>query len=162
MTAAGQEWVDDLRTLVDDQWDQKHVVTSNDVDGLLSAALVCHLTNARLVGFYTNWCLVLFDGASADDARDALWVDLDVLGNVRCVGNHIIHARAASASATSDDRPLDVLPNRNEYSVNLNERYGQTAGASFRSTSLERGKKDKFPFSTVIVRLFCCLVYPSP
>lgn len=140
----GEEWVAKLRALIDTNWDQRCVVTSNDVDGLLSAMLVCELTGARLIGFYVNWALVLFDGATADDARDALWVDLDVLGDIRCIGNHLLHG------ATT----LQALPGRNELSVNLNEMYGQCKLNSFKKHSLARGSKDKMPFSTV-----CMLVY---
>jgi hypothetical protein len=139
----GLEWVAKLRLLIDDNWDQRHVVTSNDVDGLLSAMIVCELTGARLIGFYVNWALVLFDGHTADDARDALWVDLDVLGDIRCIGNHLLHAKQG-----------DVLSGRNELSVNLNEMYGQCVANSFRGYSQRANCKDKMPFSTV-----CMLVY---
>lgn len=112
------------------------MVTSPDVDGALSAALLADLTGARIAGIYTTTRLVLL-GITPGEALDALWLDHDVSEpRIRCVGQHLIlHS------------PSDALPLRSVDSFNPNHYFGQSFRDSFRGTSAS--KRDKYPFATI-------------
>lgn len=124
-------------TSVLDDWDGDRLVISPDVDGLLSAALVCQLRGARVVGIYTTTHLLLGDGATRSDAREALWLDHDISHpGVRCIGQHLVlHS------------PGDTLPLRHPVSFNPNHYFGQTYQESFRG--FKGSTRDKYPFGTI-------------
>jgi len=118
-------------------WDQRHVVTSPDVDGLLSAALVCQQFDAKVIGIYTTRHLVLFDHATHADAKDALWLDHDISHpGVICLGQHLIQRR-------EDDQVVT----RHRPTFNPNLHWGQSWDKSFKGRS-GRGV-DKYPFGTI-------------
>lgn len=119
-----------------DDWDHKGIVASPDVDGMLSSALVAKATGAKLVGVYTTSNLLLLDGTTHAQARDALWLDHDISHpGVRCVGQHLVnHA------------PGDALGRRHEPSFNPNAHYGQAWTQSF--AGFGKPKRDKYPFGT--------------
>jgi len=70
-------WTDALDGVFAD-WDRAAIVVSPDVDGILSAALVSAAYGSRIAGIYTTSALLLVDGATPNDASEALWVDHDV------------------------------------------------------------------------------------
>ena len=95
-----QSWKTALRATLE-RWDGDFIVTSPDVDGLLSAALLCEQRGARLIGFYTTKELLLFDGHTAEDARRALWTDHDITHpDILCIGQHLIHHGTTDALPT--------------------------------------------------------------
>lgn len=123
-------------TVVND-WDGKHIVTSPDVDGILSTLVVSLNTGATLAGIYTTQHYLSLDGSDMDDARNALWLDHDISQmGIRCIGQHLVNHSV-------DDR----LPSRHPVSFNPNIFYGQAYPDSFRGW---RGQtRDKYPFATV-------------
>jgi hypothetical protein len=130
-----QTWTQALDSLVSD-WDGKHIVFGNDVDGFLSAAIVCKATGASVAGVYTTSNLLLFDGASKSEARDALWLDLDINDpGIRCIGQHVV-------SMAAGDRL-----SRHPRSFNPNLHFGQHFGNSFGGKGFSR-HANKYPFAT--------------
>lgn len=129
------------------------VIASPDVDGVLSIALIelwrqqqqknntesAHsVAPVQIVGIYTTTDLLLCDHCTTDDARRALWVDHDVLDNVRCIGNHLIELDNTAFNACT-------LPNRHPLSFNLNASVGHDYRRSFHAA---RRGRDKYPFGT--------------
>ncbi len=129
-------WRDALGAVLAD-WDGTRLVISPDVDGLLSSALMGTIRGARVVGVYTTTHLLLGDGATRADAREALWLDHDISHpGVRCIGQHLVlHA------------PGDRLPLRHPVSFNPNYHFGQTYQESFRG--FKGTTRDKYPFGTI-------------
>ena len=63
------DWKEAVLGVVDD-WDGRHVITSPDVDGLLSFLAVRHaFPDVILGGVYTTSHLLGFDGLTRDEAR---------------------------------------------------------------------------------------------
>ncbi len=121
-----------------DKWDRRWLVASPDVDGLLSAALLGHLTGARLAGFYDTRDVVRADGIRFRPA-DALWVDLDV--QAPCVGQHVVNK----------------IPGDLEWhGANPNVEAGRAWRDCFRGDT----PGDKYPFGTVHWLLDCLNVRP--
>lgn len=117
-------------------WDGTYLVSSPDVDGLLSASILSKACNAQLIGLYTTRHLLLFDQFAPKDALRALWIDHDINHkSIQCIGQHLVmHAG------------VDRLPTRHPFCFNPNIHYEQTYQESFggvRSTS-----RDKYPFAT--------------
>lgn len=137
MTTQKEHWKDALKRTFD-AWNGKHVITSPDVDGLLCARLVLdRYPKAQLIGVYDTKRLVMFGAQTTwKDAREALWVDLDVLCNVLCIGQHLIQKE-----------PSDQLPTRHPFSFNPNVHYEQPYWDSFKAG--QAGTRDKYPFGTV-------------
>lgn len=119
-------------------WNQKHIVTSPDVDGLLCALIVMHhIPESKLLGFYDcNQLTLCAEEHDMELAKDALWVDLDVLGNIRCIGQHLIQYEEN-----------DIFPTRHPLSFNPNVFFGQNYKNSFWYGM--SGKRDKYPFGTI-------------
>lgn len=133
-------WKESVLSVIDD-WDGKHIVTSPDVDGILSALVVGLYTGASLTGVYTTRYYLGFDesckDAARDKARNAIWLDHDIsqLG-IRCIGQHLVNHSLA-----------DKLPRRHPVSFNPNIFFGQAYPDSFKGRA---GKtRDKYPFATV-------------
>ena len=62
-----------------DDWDETHVITSPDIDGILSyLAIRIARPEARLAGIYTTSHVLLFDGLTREEAREAIWLDHDI------------------------------------------------------------------------------------
>ena len=57
---ADADWIPQFNHTLDD-WNKRFIITSPDVDSLLSAALMVQHYNARLIGVYTTSHLILFD-----------------------------------------------------------------------------------------------------
>lgn len=140
------EWTERVRALLADWIGQygsnecADVVASPDVDGVLSILLLqrwlaSRNRKIRLVAVYTTTELIVFHGATIDDCKRALWVDHDVLGHCRSIGNHLVQLR-----------PDDTLPDQHPLSFNLNEHIGQSFRDSF--SGMGRTGQDKYPFGT--------------
>ena len=130
-----ENWQEFLRRCLH-QWDGKYLVSSPDVDGLVSAAIVAHEKGAQLIGLYTTRHLLLFDDFTVDHALQALWLDQDINHTqIRCIGQHLI-------SHHTEDR----LPTRNPYCFNPNLFVCQAWENSFQG--VEGRKRDKYPFAT--------------
>ena len=57
---ASEDWLPQFKEALG-EWNKRFIVTSPDVDGLLSAALLCNEFGAKLIGVYTTSHLVMFD-----------------------------------------------------------------------------------------------------
>lgn len=118
-------------------WDGRYIITSPDIDGLLSAALLCHYTNARLIGVYDTQNIILFDGHTRADAKLALWTDHDITHpQIISLGQHLTLLNA-------DDHSEIKCP----VSFNPNEYYRIGHDKCFNGKA-HKGI-DKFPFATV-------------
>ena len=144
------EWIADFNKCLD-AWDGKYIITSPDVDGILSACLLADKYGAKLAGIYTTRYLILFDGYGAMEAKNALWLDHDISEEgVQCMGQHLV-----------DHSELDTLSKREENSFNPNNYYGQTWKKSFRAAKLKEGQRDKYPYATIHF-LMAGMGIPSP
>ena len=118
------EWIADFNKCLD-AWDGKCIITSPDVDGILSACLLADKYGAKLAGIYTTRYLILFDGYGAKEAKNALWLDHDISEEgVQCMGQHLV-----------DHSELDTLSKRGKN--------------SFHGSGMKVGKRDKYPYATV-------------
>lgn len=131
-----QTWIDVLAATID-SWDGRWIVVSPDIDGILSAALFKKHYNAMIAGIYSTVDLVLVNGATREDAQQALWLDHDITAKgIRCIGQHLLRVR-------DDDSLTNVCLNR----FNPNEHFNQTYARSFKGVGgLAR---DKYPFGTI-------------
>ena len=130
-------WREDYRRVIEG-WRSVSdgVVISADVDGLASCALLAMSGDVRIIGAYTTTHLLLFDGASRQDATKALWLDHDISQpGIRCIGQHLVHHQATN-----------ILPLREPESFNPNVWLTQSWKDSFKGRSGK--KRDKFPFGT--------------
>ena len=145
----GSDWKEAVLGVVDD-WDGRHVITSPDVDGLLSFLAVRHaFPDVILGGVYTTSHLLGFDGLTRDEAREALWLDHDISQpGIRCMGQHLVNLN-----------PEDLLPRRHPVSFNPNVFYKQAFTNSFQGRSGRT--RDKYPFATCHF-LFSALGVPEP
>ncbi len=134
---APPDWRNDYRRVVEG-WRSASdgVVISADVDGLTSSALLALSGDVRVIGAYTTTHLLLFDGASKQDAAKALWLDHDISQpGVRCIGQHLVHHHSSN-----------TLPLREPESFNPNVWSTQSWNESFKGRSGK--KRDKFPYGT--------------
>ena len=132
------EWIADFNKCLD-AWDGKYIITSPDIDGILSACLLADKYGAKLAGIYTTRYLILFDDYGAKEAKNALWLDHDISEEgVQCMGQHLV-----------DHSELDTLSKRGKNSFNPNNYYGQTWKKSFRAAKLKEGQRDKYPYATI-------------
>ena len=133
------EWHNDLSRVIK-EWAEntpRYVVISPDVDGLASASLLNGMYPLKIIGIYTTIELLLLDGHTKEDARNALWLDHDVSQpGIRCIGQHLIFLK-----------DTDVLSRRDSKSWNPNVAWKQSWENSFQGKSGK--KKDKYPFGTV-------------
>ena len=117
-------------------WNQEHIVSSPDIDGLVCAAILSQAYEARWIGLYTTKHLILFDDFDHKAALKAVWVDQDINhSSIVSIGQHII---------LRDEG--DQLLTRHPRSFNPNIHFNQ-----FYSNSFHRGqlnKRDKYPFGT--------------
>ncbi len=138
-----------------ERWDKRFIVASNDVDGLLSAAYLASRYGAVLAGFYTTKDLILVDGHSVDDARTALWADLDVdHASVISIGQHLLLHDAH-----------DQMSTRNAYGFNPNVFFRQSCFGSGRPASFQGRAdrvRDKYPFGTIHLLLEAHEEDPDP
>ena len=87
---ADEDWIPEFNTALN-AWNKRFIITSPDVDGLLSAALMCDQFGAKLIGVYTTSHLILFDNFTTEAAKEALWVDHDISHpGIICMGQHLI------------------------------------------------------------------------
>ena len=139
-TAQPANWKDAVRSVVDD-WDGRHIVTSPDIDGILSALAVGLHSGAKIIGVYTTRYYLGFDEPNQTiarkNARNALWLDHDISQpGIRCIGQHLVN-----------HSQHDQLPRRHPVSFNPNIFFGQAYPDSFKGPA---GKsRDKYPFATV-------------
>jgi len=112
---ADEDWMPQFNQALD-AWDGKFIITSPDIDGILSACLLGNKYGAKLAGIYTTRYLILFDDATAADAKNALWLDHDISEDgIQCMGQHLV-----------DHSELDTLPKRGKNSFNPNNHFRQT------------------------------------
>ena len=132
------DWREDLRSVLK-EWRSSGghgVVLSPDVDGLTSCALLAAEGEVNVVGIYTTTKLVVLDGTTNEDVKNALWLDHDVsLKGVRCIGQHLINLHST-----------DTLPLREPQSFNPNAWVRQSWKDSFKGRAGR--KRDKYPFGT--------------
>ena len=132
------DWIDEFNHCLD-AWDGKFIITSPDIDGILSACLLGSKYGAKLAGVYTTRYLILFDNATAYDVKNALWLDHDVSEDgIQCMGQHLV-----------DHSELDALPKRGKNSFNPNNHFRQTWKKSFHGSNMKVGKRDKYPYATI-------------
>lgn len=131
-------WGNDFQKSLE-QWNGEYIVTSPDIDGILSACLLGEKYGARLAGIYTTRYLILFDNVSATDIKNALWLDHDISHEgIQCMGQHLV-----------DHSKLDNLSKREKNSFNPNNYFKQTWKDSFHGSNMKKGKRDKYPYATV-------------
>ena len=129
------DWKEALNKTLN-KWDKRFIITSPDVDGLLSSAILQEKYDSKVIGCYTTKHLLLFDGQKISDAVNALWLDHDISHpSILCIGQHLTLTKKS-----------DKLPRRNSASFNPNVHYKQSFEDSFKGT---RGRgRDKYPFGT--------------
>jgi len=72
----------------------QEMVVGTDFDGLLSAALMHEELGWKIIGFYDFETVWYSNGASKEQLRNAIWIDLDVYHpQVRSIGHHILKYR---------------------------------------------------------------------
>ncbi len=138
-----ETWKRSLSECVD-SWDKAYLVSSPDIDGLLTAAILADAYGTKLIGLYTTTHLLLFERFEAQDALCAMWVDQDINHpSIQCVGQHIVsHSN------------VDNLPTRHPQCFNPNIWAEQTYERSFGGTSSTT--RDKYPFATCHLFLSLC------
>lgn len=133
------EWHKGLSDVIN-EWDKntpRHVVISPDVDGLASASLLNSIKPIKIIGIYTTIELLLLDGHSKEEARNALWLDHDISEpGIRSIGQHLIFLKDS-----------DILSRRDPKSWNPNVNWKQSWENSFKGKTGK--KKDKYPYGTV-------------
>lgn len=133
------EWHKGLSEVIKD-WAEstpRYVIISPDVDGLASASLLNTIYPVKIIGIYTTIEILLLDGHTKEDARNALWLDHDISEpGIRCIGQHLIFLRDS-----------DQLSRREPKSWNPNVVWKQSWENSFKGKSGK--KKDKYPYGTV-------------
>ena len=145
-----ETWIADFNKCLD-AWDGKYIITSPDIDGILSACLLADKFGAKLAGVYTTRYLILFDGCGAREAKSALWLDHDVSEEgIQCMGQHLV-----------DHSELDKLPKRGKNSFNPNNYFRQTWKKSFKGAKMKDGQRDKYPYATIHF-LMAGMGVPSP
>ena len=119
-----------------DSWDKAYLVSSPDIDGLLSAAILSDAYGAKLIGLYTTSHLLLFEQFEFRDALRAMWIDHDINhSSIQCVGQHIVSHSG-----------VDRLPSRHPQCFNPNIWAEQPFEHSFGGVS--SATRDKYPFAT--------------
>jgi hypothetical protein len=142
MAMLNGNWVDEFHSAFD-AWDKQFLVTSNDIDGFLSAAAIIHHCRQEgaeptLIGIYTGRHIALFDGHTTDDARNALWLDHDISNpGVICMGQHLVRLH-----------PKDTLPRRHRPTFNPNLWWPGLAHSNC-FNGYNKEKLDKYPFATI-------------
>jgi hypothetical protein len=132
------DWVPTFNEAIQ-AWDGKYIITSPDVDGMLSACLLGNEFGAKLVGVYTTRYLILFDDVSPREVKNALWLDHDISEEgIQCMGQHLVNHSQE-----------DKLPKRGAYSFNPNQHFNQSWKDSFHGSNMKQGKRDKYPYATV-------------
>ena len=131
-----EEWLPQFNQALD-SWNKRFIITSPDVDGLLSASLMAHRFNARLIGVYTTTHLILFDDFTNEAAKEALWVDHDISHpGIICMGQHLIRIKVN-----------DQLPTRHKPNFNPNLIWPVAWENCFNGR--QKNKVDKYPFATI-------------
>ena len=132
------DWVPTFNKAIQ-AWDGKYIITSPDVDGMLSACLLANEFGAKLGGVYTTRYLILFDDINASEVKNALWLDHDISEEgIQCMGQHLVnHSKE------------DKLPKRGAHSFNPNQHFNQSWKDSFHGSNMKQGKRDKYPYATV-------------
>jgi hypothetical protein len=115
---------------------EKKLIISPDIDGLTSACLLASKFDCEIIGTYGTSHALLCDGASSEDAENALWLDHDISRpKIRCIGQHLVQHKST-----------DELPLRNKISWNPNIWQKQSWEKSFAGG--KGTKRDKYPLGT--------------
>lgn len=105
------------------------MISGNDVDSLLSVFFLHHHLGWNLIGFYNYETIWYADQYELKDAKEAIWVDLDIYHKeVRSVGHHVLKFRTD-----------DVMPGHVQ-SLNPN---------LLRGVDYTRGFAVKYPLGTI-------------
>jgi hypothetical protein len=133
---ADEDWIPNFNDALG-AWNKRFIVTSPDVDGLLSAALMCDHFGAKLIGIYTTSHLILFDNFTTEAAKQALWVDHDISHpGIICMGQHLIRLEVS-----------DKIPTRHKPNFNPNMIWPVAWKNCFNGR--QAPKVDKYPFATI-------------
>lgn len=133
---ASDDWLPQFNEAID-AWNKRFIITSPDVDGLLSAALMCNEFGAQLIGVYTTTHLVMFDNFTTEAAKEALWVDHDISHpGIVCMGQHLVRLQVN-----------DELPTRHKPNFNPNLIWPVAWENCFNGRQV--AKVDKYPFATI-------------
>ena len=129
-------WINQLGSALE-TWNKRSFVVSPDVDGLICGSMLLEkYPDASCIGSYDSEHLLHFDGATKEEIKAALWIDLDVTHpDIICVGQHLIF----------HDKN-DLLQRRNPHSFNPNCYFAQDHAGSFKGSAPGR---DKYPFATI-------------
>ena len=131
-----RNWINEFEQALG-AWNKRHIITSPDVDGLLSAAFLANHFNARLIGVYTTSHLILFDDFTTSAAKEAIWVDHDIsYPGIICMGQHLVRLQV-------DDK----LPTRHTPNFNPNLIWPVAWENCFNGRQVS--KVDKYPFATI-------------
>ena len=94
------------------------VVLSPDVDGIVSTIILAeyarreHNASVEVIGTYDSESLRMVEGASVDDAKKAVWVDLDVRFDVPYViGQHFLGNSSVGESYFNPNLEMGVTAN---------------------------------------------------
>jgi len=84
-------WINQLGSALE-TWNKRSFVVSPDVDGLICGSMLLEkYPAAPCIGSYDSEHLLHFDGATKEEIKAALWIDLDVTHpDIICVGQHLI------------------------------------------------------------------------
>jgi len=133
---ADEDWMPQFNRALD-AWDGKFIITSPDVDGLLSSTFLCNQTGAKLIGVYTTSHLILFDDHTNADAINAIWVDHDISHpGIICMGQHLVRIQVD-----------DQLPTRHKPNFNPNLIWPVAWENCFNGRQVN--KVDKYPLATI-------------
>ena len=93
-------WQQGIKQVVDDAIDENNVlriVLSPDVDGILATVIVgeyvrrAHGATIEVIGTYDSCQVRLVPPSTMQDAKRALWVDIDTdVPGVQCIGQHFL------------------------------------------------------------------------
>jgi hypothetical protein len=116
---------------------KKQVIISPDIDGISSCSILSQEFDIEIIGLYNTSNVILFGETSVEEAKNALWLDLDVnqIG-ISCIGQHLLY-----------QFDNDQITNREPNSWNPNVWQSQSWKNSF--SGLNSTRKDKFPFGTM-------------
>jgi hypothetical protein len=139
-------WEDELLRCIRG-WDRRYIVMGPDVDAMGSANCLQKIfPDAKVIGLYDLsriWQLVKCSKKKFFEMMlDALWVDHDVLWNIRCIGQHQINGEKGP------------IPGRHPESFNPNVTFDQEYHNSFvPNKEMQEGQRAKCPFATLIFLL---------
>lgn len=121
-----------------EQWDKRNIVISPDLDGIISAVLLCHLYGSKIIAIYDTRNLIVFDDSTKEELANALWLDHDIQKkNILSIGHHLLSING------------ERLSNYNDDSFNPNVYFDMNWRNCFNNRT--EFSLNKFPFSTILL-----------